>query len=127
MLMFDEQGNRPGTNALPNNQKTAKIENGFRLYRDSPNDAWKSLGNYDFKNRDSGIHGTVRPHPQGVGPEPMERVLDRGGKRRRKTKRKRRKKTRKRQKEDKKKTKEGKLVEDNFISIVKYNIYRIII
>ena len=85
--------------SLPDNQKTAKIENGFRLYRDSPNDEWKSLGNYDFKNRDSGIHGRWRPHPQGV-----ERELGRGGKRRRKTKRKRRKKTRKHKRRKRRKT-----------------------
>jgi len=85
--------------ALPNNQKTAKMQNGFRLYRDSPNDAWKSLGNYDFKDRDSGMHGIFRPHPQGV-----ERELGRGGKRRRKTKRKRRKKTRKHKRRKRRKT-----------------------
>jgi hypothetical protein len=91
-LMHDER-------TLPNNQKTAKMGNGFRLYRDSPNDAWKSLGNYDFKNRDSGLHGTFKPHPQGV-----ERVFGRGGKRRRKTKRKRRKKTRKHKRRKRRKT-----------------------
>lgn len=91
-LMVDE-------NDLPNNQKTAKMQNGFRLYRDPINNEWKSLGNYDFKNRDSGIHGTVRPHPQGV-----DRVLGRGGKRRRKTKRKRRRRTRKHKRRKRRKT-----------------------
>jgi hypothetical protein len=57
-----------------------KKQNGFRLYRERnpPNDnwsVWKSLGNYDFKNRDSGIRGFFRPHPTGVN-----RTLGRGGK-----------------------------------------------
>jgi len=57
-----------------NNLKTAKKENGFRLYRDSPTEVWKSLGNYDFKNRDTNWHTLVSgPHPENV-----ERVFGRG-------------------------------------------------
>ena len=76
-----------------------KKQNGFRLYRerDTPNanwNAWKSLGNYDFKNRDSGMRGFLRPHPTGVN-----RTLGRGGnKKNRKTKRKNKLKTKRNKK-----------------------------
>jgi hypothetical protein len=76
-----------------------KKQNGFRLYRErnTPNDnwsVWKSLGNYDFKNRDSGIRGFFRPHPTGVN-----RTLGRGGKKKkRKTKRKNKLKTKRNKK-----------------------------
>lgn len=76
-----------------------KKQNGFRLYREraAPNanwSAWKSLGNYDFKNRDSGMRGFLRPHPTGVN-----RTLGRGGKKKkRKTKRKNKLKTKRNKK-----------------------------
>jgi hypothetical protein len=78
------------------NLKTAKKENSFRLYRDSPTQAWKSLGNYDFRDRDSGLHGWLNPHPLGPNGEKIERVFSRGGKRKYKTKKKRTKKHKRR-------------------------------
>ena len=86
-----------------------KKQNGFRLYRErnTTNDnwsAWKSLGNYDFKNRDSGMRGFLRPHPRGVN-----RTLGRGGKKKnRKTRRKNKRKTKRNKKRKNKKTRKRK-------------------
>ena len=86
-----------------------KKQNGFRLYRErnTTNDnwsAWKSLGNYDFKDRDSGMRGLLRPHPRGVN-----RTLGRGGKKKnRKTKRKNKRKTKRNKKRKNKKTRKRK-------------------
>ncbi len=86
-----------------------KKQNGFRLYRErnTPNDnwsVWKSLGNYDFKNRDAGIRGFFRPHPTGVN-----RTLGRGGrKKNRKTKRKNKLKTKRKNKLKTKRNKKRK-------------------
>ena len=68
---------------IPDADKTAKMANGFRLYKDPASTQWKSLGNYDFKNRDATIKRRITPHP-----EEIERTLKRGGEHKRKTKRK---------------------------------------
>jgi len=74
---------------IPDNDKTAKKMNGFRLYRDPSSTQWKSLGNYDFKNRDAELKRRIGPHPEGI-----KRTLKRGGKPKRK--KYRRKKTHRR-------------------------------
>ena len=74
---------------IPDNDKTAKKMNGFRLYRDPASTQWKSLGNYDFKNRDAELKRRIKPHPEGI-----KRTLKRGGKPKRK--KYRRKKTHRR-------------------------------
>ena len=66
---------------IPDADKTAKMANGFRLYKDPASTQWKSLGNYDFKNRDATIKRRIIPHP-----EEIERTLKRGGKHKRRTK-----------------------------------------
>ena len=80
---------------IPDADKTVKMANGFRFYRDPASILWKSLGNYDFKNRDATIKRRITPHP-----EEIERTLKRGGKHKRKTKKpkKTKKKTKKNQK-----------------------------